>query len=241
MMKMDEADIVAYVDGEAGSAGRDEMARLRAADATLDQKLSFHERLCRELRTAYGSIGEEPLPEHYVQRIAGSSQGGEILPFACPVTRRRAWYILPLAASLAGAAFLGSLVGSVGASGDLQLRDQQMFAGGALHRALETQLASASTQEHVYRMGVSFVGSENVICRTFHGERLEGIACRDGRDWRIAASAATEPRPQPAEYAPANSASAAILGLAQNMMVGDRLDVRGEQRAREKGWLNVPR
>ncbi|MGQ0661875.1 MAG: hypothetical protein ACT4N3_13530, partial [Sphingosinicella sp.] len=101
--------------------------------------------------------------------------------------------------------------------------------------ALSTQLASAQQADATTRIGVSFARADGSLCRTFASANISGLACREGDDWRMIATAAASASPR-GDYRQAGAEAPLILQAAQEMMAGEPLDAADERRARDAGW-----
>ncbi len=107
-----------------------------------------------------------------------------------------------------------------------------LVAGGALARALDTQLGSDGARQGV-RMLASFRAQDGALCRVFTATTTSGIACRDGNSWalRRTISGVTET----GTYRQASSPTASLMADAQDLMAGDPLDAAAERKAVAQG------
>jgi hypothetical protein len=120
-----------------------------------------------------------------------------------------------------------------GNRGDVAVRNGILVAHGALAQALSTQLAS-DTAGPVH-IALTFRDHSGAVCRTFSTSAMDGLACRDGRDWRIDA---TERGEGHGDYRQA--ASPLIAQVAQDRAEGDVFDAAAETKARAGGWKALP-
>lgn len=116
--------------------------------------------------------------------------------------------------------------------GDVVTRDGVLVAQGALAQALSTQLASDTAGP--VRIALTFRDHSGAVCRTFSTSAMDGLACRDGRDWRIDATERDEGH---GDYRQA--ASPLITQAAQDRVEGDVFDAAAEKAARAGGWKTV--
>jgi hypothetical protein len=110
-----------------------------------------------------------------------------------------------------------------------------IVAQGSLADTLDRDLAAAPGNS-VYRVGVSFVSRDRRYCRTFSGSAGAGLGCHGSEGWMLERFVAGGGAEKQGAYRQAGSASADMLGSAQEMMAGDPLDADAERRARDGGW-----
>jgi len=231
-MTVDSDMLHAYLDGELdGEAARRVEAAI-ATNALLKGEFEVQRRLRDHLNAHFAPVLDEPVPapiraflEKEVVDLAAARQR----------LRPRGW-LLP--AAMAASLVVGVAVGQLlPARGEFGTADGALVARGPLAEALDRQLASAQPNDAAIRIGVSFARSDGTLCRTFAGETLSGLACREASDWRMiaiaTAAAAAAPR---GDFRQARSEAPIVLQIAQDMMVGEPLDVAGERRARDAGW-----
>jgi hypothetical protein len=113
-----------------------------------------------------------------------------------------------------------------------------VVAGGELIAALNNQLASTQSPSDTVQMGISFRNREGQYCRTFEIDQSHaaGLACNDGRDWRIRLLTPSERHPS-GEYRQAGTAMpAAVLERVEQEIAGEALDAEAEAAARAAHW-----
>jgi hypothetical protein len=227
-----EENLIALVDGEASEAERAELEAAAAADPELARRIDAHRRLRANLSRAYAPVSQEPAPSSLVDlAIAGPTANVVRLTTK---RRSRAFEIGALAACLIGGVLLGTLAMR---PGRLVVADAQgLRAAGALSHALDVQLASEAEPNGALRVTMSFRNRTGGYCRLFETPRLAGLACKEGRDWRIAlAEAAPAERP---DYRMA--ASPAALAVMSATISGEPLDAAQERAARAQRWRHAP-
>lgn len=139
-------------------------------------------------------------------------------------------------AAIAASLVLGLILGSQFADrGVVTERDGALVASGALAKALETQLASASPDAETLRILASFQRSGGDFCRVFDGGGTAGIACKHKGRWTLERTAASGSH-DAGEYRQAGSAQGELMAAAQEMAVGEPLDAAQERAAQAKGW-----
>jgi hypothetical protein len=229
---IDDALLMAYLDGELDAAEQARVAQAVANDPALQQQLETQRALRDRLRAHYDPVAEEEVPVRLRALLEP-----EIVDLDTARARRArpVWQALAaIAASLAIGIFVGRSL-PVGVEGPVTTRNGVLVAQGDLAQALDTQLASAQPGDAATRIGVSFARADGAFCRTFEGPALSGLACREGARWHMVMTAAGSGGRQ-GDYRQAGNASARIAETAQDLMAGEPLDAAGERRARDRGW-----
>src|SRR3546814_19947931 len=85
-------------------------------------------------------------------------------------------------------------------------------------------------------IGLSFRDGTGRYCRSFEGDGLAGIGCREGSRWTLERTLRGETRP-----AYRQAASGDLAADAAAMMAGAPLDAAAERVARDKGWADWER
>src|SRR3546814_16456553 len=83
-----------------------------------------------------------------------------------------------------------------------------LVASGTLAEALDTQLASNQPADAAVRIGLSFRDGTGRYCRSFEGDGLAGIGCREGSSWTLESTHTGEYRPAARRAAPGHLADA---------------------------------
>jgi hypothetical protein len=148
---------------------------------------------------------------------------------------------VPLWAAMAACLAVGVFVGrAVNPPGPLKAGGEgSLIVRGALAEALSEQTGGHGAGGPI-KVSLSFRTADRRYCRTFEspGDRLAGVACREGRRWTARMVTAYQP-PTGAgpDYRMAASAtSPAVLATVDEMIAGDPLDARGEAAAKARGW-----
>ena len=230
MTDIDEAMLIAWVDGELDEITRRRVDRAVADDPALAQRLEMHRHLRQRLSGHYAPVEAEPVPQAMRALL-------EERPKVTPITRPAApkWRSWGIGGAIAASLVLGLGVGrlSSGPAGPIAVKDGVMVARGELASALETQLASAQ-QEASIRIGLSFQREGGGWCRSFEGSALSGVACREGEGWQV--QQLIPGAPQSTDYRQASSADARIMATVGALMEGSPADATQEAAAKEKGW-----
>lgn len=226
---IDEATIIAWVDGELPADEADRVADAVAADPALATLADRHRAMRARFAAAFAPLAQpDPVPvtqpdpapvvslaEARARRQARGSGS------------RRAWVPLGLAASLAAGVLVGQLLPRQGGIGD---RAGALALAPDIADALSDQLSG--TQKPV-RIALSFRDHDGQYCRSFSARRLSGIACREGDAWQLRyGSAATAAR---TDYRMAGEDGDTMAAVTA-MIDGDPLDRRQEEAARAAGW-----
>lgn len=231
MMAIDDALLMAWLDGELDSAESARVEAEIAADPALQRALETQRALRSRLRAHYDPVAEEPVPPQLRALLEP-----EVVDFEAARRRRTpVWQVL---AAIAASLLVGIMVGRSlpgGVTGPVAVKDGMLVAQGALAEALDTQLASAQPADAATRIGVSFARADGAFCRTFEGEALSGLACREQTGWRMVMTAPGV-RGAQRDYRQAGNMSARIAETAQELMAGEPLDAPAERRARDSGW-----
>ena len=234
-----QEQIVAYVDGELDDAGRAAVEAAAATDPVVAANIAAHRSLRAQLAAAFGPIADEPVPEPLTRAasqpslLPASWGGGSAARGADGGVRhvRFGHPTLPQITAMAACLVAGVLLTFAITSprGDFTSGSNGLIARGALKQALNTQLAAdTGTGPHI---GMTFRDESGAVCRTFTTAANEGLACRDGSDWRIDVAARAEAK---TEFSQASSPL--ITQAVEARIAGDVFDADAEQKARDGGW-----
>lgn len=231
MTDIDEAMLIALVDGELDEVTRRRVERAVADDPALAARLTAHRQLRERLSGHYAPIAQEPVPSAMRMLL---DEGAVVTPIARPAARWRGWAMGgAIAASLVLGLGLGRLTGEQ--PGPIALNDGVMVAQGALAQALDTQLASA-TGDAAVRIGLTFRRKGGGWCRSFDGA-VAGVACREGQGWQVQQALPGAGQGQGgAAYRQASSSDARVMATIDALADGAPVDAAGEIRARQSGW-----
>jgi len=245
MMKWTDDTLMAFVDGELDAAQRADIERALAADDALRQRVTALTMQRERVAAAFAPVLDEPVPD----RLAGLLRPSSMPPAAAPVNldERRAARErsarLPswaqwggLAASVLMGVLLGMQFKPGGADPAIELRDGQLLAGGAVEKALASQLASQPVVGAPVAVQLSFVDKGGSYCRTFSTAAMAGLACKQGERWAVQSLAAAASTPASAVRQAASALPPAVLSAVDQRIAGDALDPVRERQARDKGW-----
>jgi hypothetical protein len=215
--------MMAYIDGELAPSARRAFEAEMAADPALAADVAAHRDLAARLSDAYAPVLDEPVP---LRLELAAQTANDRAP------RRRVVTWTAVAASL--------VVGVL--AGRFALAPQPTVSVGVdipakmeLARALDDQLSS---QPGVVRIGLTFRDAAGRYCRTFQSppDRLAGLACRDGRDWRVETATAWSPGSDPQYRTAASATPPEVLAAVDRTLAGEAFDAAQEKAARDAGW-----
>jgi anti-sigma factor RsiW len=230
MTDIDEALLIAWVDGELDEVTRRRVDRAAADDPALAARLEMHRQLRDRLSGHYAPIAAEPVPPAMRALLEENAKVVPLVPSATP--RWRNWGIGgAIAASLVLGLGIGHL--SSGPAGPIAVQDGAMVAQGELSSALDTQLASAQEGTAI-RIGLSFRRKGGGWCRSFEGVAISGIACREGQGWQV--QQLIPGSGQGSDYRQASSGDLRLAATVDALIDGAPADAQGERAAMEKGW-----
>lgn len=230
MTDIDETMLIALVDGELDEVSRRRIERAVAEDPALAARLDMHVRLRERLADHYAPIEAEPVPAAMRALLQAEAK---VVPFARPVAaRRHAWMT---GGAIAASLLLGLGIGhfSGGDDGPVAVEQGVMVAQGELASALETQLASAQDGGSI-RIGLSFRRKGGGWCRSFEGQAISGVACRQEEGWQVQ-QLVPGSGPETA-YRQASSGDARLMATVDALMDGSPLDAAQEKAAKARRW-----
>lgn len=229
-MSLSKETIAAYADGELEGDALQEAEAVIAADPALLAQVSAHRAFKGRLSAHFAPIAEMPVPGHLIRAVKGSTEDN-VVDFAAaarkpprPASPRFRWTGPALAASLVVA-----LVGY-----GVSQRSAHDYAEGDVALALDRQLVVSQPADAPVRILLSFRDGEGRFCRGFSSRAQAGIACRDGRGWKLdkvlgGQGSAT------GEYRQAG-AEPQIMAAIQDRAQGQALDAEEESAAARAGW-----
>lgn len=229
---MDDATIMAFVDGELDGPARRAVETAMATDADLRGRVEQERALRRAVSEAFGGIVDEPVPLR-LSRAVLRGGGGSLRP----PPRVGRW--AALAASLVVGVACGVAAGRGSApAGLVAERGGEMRAAGPLAKALDRQLAEDAGG--AIRIGLSFRDGGGRYCRTFQtrsDKALAGLACHDAGVWRVqAAVAAGAPAASPGYRTASSETPPLLLQAVEDSIRGEPLTADEETAARAAGW-----
>jgi len=113
-----------------------------------------------------------------------------------------------------------------------------LAAGGRLAQALDERIAAEGSKAGGVLVSLTFQAGDGRYCRTFSLDSgIDGLACRDGTQWRVE-SIGRSPEQAPAgPYREASSElSPSVIAAISRWQAGDALTPEQERRVRDQGW-----
>ena len=239
MTRYDDETLMRRIDGEMPVAERDRIDAAAASDADLAARLAALRTTGAAARAAF-PIQSDARDADLARLIMASGSAptksaGWKLWLGQVFAPRSAviWGGLATAAFVAGLLIAPSLNGSTG----FALTSDGAVADAGLVRVLDTGLAADGADDQGRAVGLTFRNAEGRWCRTFTAtqDRVAGLVCRQGEDWRLQALAPAGS--SGGEIRTASSDTPAIvLAAVDTTIAGDAVDTAAERRARDDGW-----
>lgn len=228
----------AWLDGELDA---DEAARVEAevaADPRLSAMAAEHRAMQSTLKGAFDTLVEAPLPEDLIAAVRAPRQA-QLIDLAEARKRRepRSWRSITrwgsMAATLAAGVLIGTLAHQTRDVSPVQVHGGKIYAASALNDVLSNELAS--TPRGDVRIGVTFRDQSGVICRSFTDQSSSGLACREGKGWRVRGLFGA-PEGQNGNYRMAAGMDPNLAALVDSTIAGEPFDAAQEKASRDKGW-----
>ena len=244
-MTPSEDTLMAYVDGELDAQTRAQVEAAMLVNPEVAERVARHEALRSRVRGAFQETLAEPVPERLLSAARAappSVRSNNVVPLRRKHPRQWSW---PQWGSIAASLIVGIAVGALvmrNAGVDpITSRDGRLYANAELARALTSQLASTQPATAPVQIGVSFRARAGGYCRTFALQRpdtLAGLACRDGKKWRVEVLARNETGTDAAgHYRQAASAiPKPVVQSIEDRIAGEPLDAHAEAAAQQGNW-----
>lgn len=239
MNPIDDDTLQAYVDGQLDAEATARIDALLATDPLLAARVQRERALRAALRGAFDPVLDEPIPARLAALLQEPAAEAPLASVtALPARRPRRW-MMPALAMAASIAALAVLLWQSSAHDLVRLRDGETFAGGALSRALDDQLASAPEPGAPITVGLTFRAADGHICRSFvrHAAPARaGLACHAEQGWQVPV---VVPVGAPDEGDMRQAASAlppAVQQAIDARLQGEVFDASQERAARDAGW-----
>lgn len=225
--RVDEATVIAWLDGELTPEDAARVERAVAEDAELRALVDRHRAIQARFAAAFDPIAHEPVKlrsAEVVSLAAARSARREKEKAIAPA--RRWWIPGAIAASLVA----GLVIGQMERPAGVRDRADALALAPTLAHALDQKLAG---EPGPVRVALSFRAQDGAYCRSFTGTQLAGVACRAGSGWRLRYAAPTAPAE--GDYRMAGNDPAEASAIAA-MIAGEPLDAAAERKARAEGW-----
>lgn len=225
---IDEATLIAWVDGELGEAEAARVAQATAADPELAALADRHHRMKARFAATFGLIAEQsvknPMPASVISLAAVRAEREA----KAAIPPQRWWSV---GGAIAASLLIGILVGhGVRRPAGVGDRPDALALSTPIAQALDGQL---SGDAGAVRVALSFRDRGGQYCRSFSGQNLSGVACRDGGGWRL--RYASPVSFQQTDYRMAGGGDGEMRFI-QSAMAGDPLDRDAELKARATRW-----
>ena len=251
--------LMAYADGELDAARHLQVEHAMQANPALRLRVDALRQQRARVGAAFAAVLDEPLPErltHLLQTPSVAASTGPVAPPAPDAvlvnladarrqrTQRHPMRYMPSWAQLGGMAasiMLGVLLGArfMGGGGvdpAIGLHQGQLVAGGAIGKALSTQLASEPPADASVAVQLSFVDKGGEYCRTFSTAAAAGLACQQSGQWVVQQMVATDAQARGEVRQAATGLPPALLDAVDKRMAHGTLDSTAERTARAQGW-----
>lgn len=228
MGEIDEEMLIAWVDDELGEAEAAQVAQATAADPELAALADRHRQMRARFAAAFGPIAE--------QSVANPTQATVISLAAVRAERKTKAARTPqhwwgVGGAIAASLLIGLLVGhDVSGPAGVADKPDALALSTPIAQALDGQL---SGDAGMVRVALSFRDQAGRYCRSFSGQNLSGVACRNGSDWQLRYASPTSP--QQTDYRMAGSDDGEMRFI-QSTMAGEPLDHDAELKARADRW-----
>jgi hypothetical protein len=228
----------AWLDGELDPA---EAARVEgevASDPRLSKMAAEHRGMQSQLKGAFDTLLDAPVPEAITSAIRNPPPG-EVIDFSEAKQRRARsrWPSIAQWGSIAATLVIGVLVGTAlphrQETGPVEVQGGKLYAAASLGRALDTQLASAPSGD--VRIGLTFRDHGGAVCRSFTNAASSGLACRQNGRWQVRGLFAAPPG-QSSDYRMAAGMNPGLAALVDSTMAGEPFDAAQEQTERQRQW-----
>lgn len=240
-MAASQEKLMAYVDGELTPEEERRVATEIAGNSAMAAYVEQQRALKARLSADFSPVLAAPLPERFERMILDAPRQAEkppanrlqrIFSFAGSMSIG-----IPLAAAAAGIAIGIGITNWFGSGGMIGNAGGTLIARGELAAALSTQLAA---DQSAVRVAVSFVDHDGNFCRSFQTSdarnAMAGIACREQDEWRIVATAATQPVGQSQFRQAAAGIPESLRQAIGDMISGQPLNAAAERAERARNW-----
>jgi hypothetical protein len=230
---MDEATIIAWVDGELDAAAAARVGRAVAADPALAMLADRHRAMRARFAAAFGPIASQPVampaptPAPVISLAAVRAER-QARATPLPPASRRWWGV---GGAIAASLVVGVLIGQ-GMAGPAGVSDRTgaLALSPGIAGALDRQLSGEGER---VRVALSFRDRDGGYCRSFTADHLSGVACRADGGWQLRYGAPV--RTGQGDYRMAGN-DAVRAGVVAAMIADEPLDRQGEAEARRAGW-----
>ena len=234
--------LMAFVDGELPPEEERRIAAEIAASPALAAYVEEQRALKARLSADFSPMLAAPVPDRFERMILDAPRQVKAPANLFQRLRFLAGPMhvgIPLAAAAAGIVIGIGITNWFSGGAMIDNANGALLARGELASALSTQLAA---DQSAVRVPVSFVDRDGNFCRSFQTTEarnaMAGIACREQGEWRIVATAATQPVNQSQFRQAAAGMPESLRQTIGDMISGMPLNAAGERAARARNWTN---
>jgi len=229
--------ITAWLDGEVSPKERQAVETAISASPELGMRVARLSRADRMLAPAFAETLNAPIPQRFEALLAAPKTGGSISSWMS----RLADLFAPRPMAIATASLLlGVAVGGVVLSHDSAGPAFETAADGQLvaNRQMAMTLASTESgaESGALRVRLSVVDEAGRYCRQFETASAAGLACLDGRDWKVDTLVPATPQADGLYVMADGTPDPAIAAALQRRGVREVLDRDQEAAAIASGW-----
>ncbi|WP_375248779.1 hypothetical protein [Sphingomonas sp.] len=233
---VDEAMIIAWVDGELDDATAARVAARAAAEPALRELAERHRAMKARFAAAFDPLARSaqtvssPTSPAPAPIISLAAVRAERAAAAAPSgTARRGWW--GVGGAIAASLIVGVVIGHnsrvpVGLGDRTDALALAAPIGGALDRQL-------SGEAGPIRVNLSFRAQDGRLCRRFTGQHVAGVACRGPSAWQLRYAVPVTHAVTDYRMAGDDDATAQVVDA---MIAGEPLDRAAEEAARRGGW-----
>ncbi len=247
--------LMAFSDGELDTEQQIQVANALQANPVLRQRVDQMQQQRKRVGDAFAAVLVEPVPDRLALLLqtpaaavaAAAAPAPVVVQLADVRADRARTRAMPTWAQLGGMAasvvlgvvlgsrFLGTGVGTDAAPA-MALNQGQLVAGGAIDKALSSQLASEPMAGASVAVQLSFVDKGGNYCRTFSTAAAAGLACQQAGQWVVQHVSAVQDQSAGTVRQAATALPPALLDVVDQRMAHGTLDKAAERQARDKAW-----
>ena len=227
---MDEARIIAWIDGELPPEEAVEVEAAVAADPGLTALADRHRRIRARFEAAFTPLLNDPVPltrRQPARIVSLAAAREERAAQSNPQPRWRSW---AWPGAVAASLLIGVLAGHGAGPAGVADRADALALSLPIAQALDRQ---ASGEMGTVNVALSFQDHGGHFCRSFVAQNIGGVACKASDGWQLRYGAPVDAQHGDYRMAGSDPASAKVIA---SMIAGDPLDAAGERKAIAARW-----
>lgn len=231
-----DEEFFAWLDGELTGAQAAAVEARVLADPDLARLADQHRRMSQRMRSAFDPIIQAPLPDELAE-AAHTAPAAAVIDLGHFRHKRATRSFAPVQwFAIAASLVIGIVTGTTlnPGAGPVRSDQGQLYAAASLEQSLDRQLAS-SQQGAAMRIGITFRDQAGALCRSFNGQRISGLACREGDRWQVRGLVG-QPESAGGDYRMASGTDPQIASMVGAIIAGAPLNADEERAARDKDW-----